>query len=143
MTPERETIARMPGGIAEVVVTVIALVNVGLVPLEWRKRRPYDAAFQMNKTLFGERAAAAIRRSLPSGTGVLCSLAVFSVLEFAHGHDALSYGVFQAGADVAGVGFLSFGIAVVAVVLVNGPKWLVPPHLRGEPGLISKRSGSV
>src|SRR6266849_3534436 len=102
-------------------VVFLAVGSVALIPLEWRKQRPWESAFQINKTMFGERTAAAIRRSFPSGAGVLCSMAVGSVLDFVHSHGALSNGVVDAVAGVVVVGFVSFGVAVVAVVLVNSP----------------------
>lgn len=119
--------------------TLLAVGSVALIPIEWRKRRPYDAAFQLNKTVVGERTARAIRRSLPSGAGVLCSMEVGLVLDVVRSLVVVSDGVVEAVAGVVFVGFLSFTIAVIAVVLVNSPKWLVPPHLRGEAGLLGKR----
>jgi hypothetical protein len=121
--------------------TLLAGVVVAILPIEWHKPRPYDATFQLNRTVLGERTARAIRRSLPACTGVVCAMAIGALLRFVRGLVELSNGVVQGVAGLAIVGFLFFAGALIGVVLVNSPKWLVPPHLRGEPGWLAYTAG--
>jgi len=65
---------------------------------------------------------------------------IAAVLHFVRALVVLSDGAVQAVVGVVIVGFVFFAGAVIGIVLVNSPKWLVPPHLRGEPGLLDERT---
>lgn len=120
--------------------TLLAGGSVTLLPIEWRKPRPYDAAFALNRIALGQRTASGIRRSLPACTGAVCALEVAAVLRFVRGLVVLPPGVVQAVVGVVIAGLLFFTGAVIGVILYNSPKWLVPPHLRGELGVLRERT---
>jgi hypothetical protein len=69
------------------------------------------------------------------GLGLLVDGWIFVLDPPSHGYDVVTSIVLV----IFGAVFLGSGVVGPAVLLFNRPRWLVPPHLRGDPGYLEVR----
>ncbi len=120
-----------------VLLLLLSLGGVAVVPAIWRGSSPFldDDGTASLGWFWGERMVHGLRRGILACDIACLGLAI--ALLALGARDGEAGAVAWAASVVALLGLL----LLVAIVLLNQPKWLVPPSLRAEPGALSRRSG--
>jgi len=125
--------------VAAVVAGVFTLVSVGLTVRLWHDPSRVRRAIVAYTWLpFGENVKRGLIRGAATRIPVLAGATGICVLA------ATSAGALKAPGPAGAVAIvlialviLSFLVAI-SILLVNRPRWLVPPHMRDEPGLLGR-----